>query len=694
MADQRYPVFEGGQTLTKDDLNLLRGFLDGSDQLLGRLIGFGIACGLRGEVKGGNLVIDGGLAIDQAGHPLRFDGPLTVPTGIAPNAEFPFIEAGPNGVTPVLVFDEQDEPAPECDDAGCEAHAATRVRRATIVFAKGRLKTAEAAFGVEPLLQLNPLTVTTNSAVQGAFVGIKTAIQNRLTAAGVTLSAAGQAALNKLSIDAVNDLPALKIYKAAFLNQVLFATIELMRCRSLHGAICLRTEAKPGVALGWLNVAGGVAVWECEYRHNFQPPAGLSMALLGGGCDDPCDLFLDRLEALLASYGEPAVPKPEDPPKDPPEPGDFHICPKWKAPGSKYGGKVSWRDCIDVYVPPKQVPPKWTDIFDWVKDQPFPFDPGYVDPVPPWVVYDEDPPDFLGAGAVSLLPTWGTRATDTKTVLENVIKGHDLTPDVRVLTAPEAAKLTNYTPQATVSLGDTMVLVKDDLGKVITTGRIANQQVLKTAGPALNQAVDVSTRAGADATAAKNLADTLNADYGGFKEEMNAFKDGLGDLGGLREEVERLPEFREDITRLKEERAVEIHRLELDIGAAMAEARSATVRINDLVRTPTTAPPIAGADVNSDLLKFFTSARDAVEKAATGRQRPAVLEALAGTDEAMTRLREGAGASTPLATAEPEALLKVMDGLVEAAKRAGAPQESIANLVRDAEAVRNRVVIR
>ena len=70
MPDNQYPVFEGGQTLTAEDLNRCEVFGHHRDRLLGRLTGFGVNCGLGGKVSGTTLTIDPGLAIDQVGEPL------------------------------------------------------------------------------------------------------------------------------------------------------------------------------------------------------------------------------------------------------------------------------------------------------------------------------------------------------------------------------------------------------------------------------------------------------------------------------------------------------------------------------------------------------------------------------------------------------------------------------------------------
>jgi hypothetical protein len=516
MADVRYPVFESGQTLTKDDLNQVRDFLDGQDRLLGRLIGFGITCGLSGSLSGATLTITTGQGIDQAGRGLVLDTAAAIPVGAAAAATFDFIDPGAGGVTPVLVVEEELEPAPECDETGCEGHAATRVRRARVLLATGRLVTGKADFATEPLLALDPLTVTTGSAVQGAFTGLRKAIIDRLAEAGVVLSAAGKARLTGLDIGA-GDLPAVRIYRAAFLNQVFFAVLDLLRCRALSAAPCLREAAQPGIALGWLHTVAGQPAWDCAYRHDYEPPTGLVLALFGGGCDDPSELYRNRLEAILASYQEPAAPAPADPPKDTPTPGDFHICGKAgkvKANRDMYYYPTA-SNCYKLYVPPKTINPKWKDLYKGVGPddrRPWLHGGGWTDPVELSVLYDTDLPDFAEAGELSLHPAFGTLGEATKAVLVQVIKDRGVTPDVRVKTQAEAAAITGFTPQTSVSAGDTIVLVTDvagKTGKVITTGHIPNQQVLKNAGPVVGHAAEVSNAAAGKADTALDKASAL-----------------------------------------------------------------------------------------------------------------------------------------------------------------------------------------
>ena len=73
MAETCYPVFQEGQTLTRDDLTLLRDFLDDRARQVARAVGFGISCSLDGEIVtsgGPALVVSPGVAITPSGRHL------------------------------------------------------------------------------------------------------------------------------------------------------------------------------------------------------------------------------------------------------------------------------------------------------------------------------------------------------------------------------------------------------------------------------------------------------------------------------------------------------------------------------------------------------------------------------------------------------------------------------------------------
>ncbi|MGA5761801.1 hypothetical protein [Nonomuraea bangladeshensis] len=730
MAEARYPVFAAGQTLTKDDLNLLRTFADGQDRLVARLMGFGIACGLSGRVTDGELRISPGLALDQAGNGLLLDAQFSVSAGTTAAMEaFDFIEVGPGGVTPVLVLGDTLEEAPECDEAGCEAHAATGVRRAEIVLTAGRLITAAGDFSTEPLLSEVPLTITRDGTVQGNFDRLRGVVLDRLADVGVTLPADVLARLSGLTLPATL-LPAIRMYRAAFLNHVFFAALDLLRCRSLHTGACLHTAARPGVALGWLHVEAGVPVWDCRHRHDFEPPQGLVTALLGGGCDDPCELFENRLHALVRGYAEPVVPAPADPPKPPPDPEDFHICVKTSkqvAYRNLYRGIPT--DCFD-YVHPPELLPDWPDLY--LEEQP-PFRrPGLLPDPPPFdLVYAMDSVDFADAGVISLLPAFGAVAGDTRSVLQQVITGQQLTPDVRLMTQAEAAGLPGFAPQSSVSLGDTIVLVHDTQNKIVATGRITNQKVLKSAGAQVagaRDAADSALGAAQDAHAVAKGADTkvnqfgtqvtaistqmtsltgqvsgVQAELGGLRGTINVFGtsvaqvnsrvDGLAqradDLSGLIQS--RVDGFGERIT------AAEglARQLQENLGGVLKTVAGFDLRIDEVYRSQFLGRDRGlvprGQEVNSGLVDFFGVMRRAVEVAAATRRRPAVREELARGEAAMELLTVRAGREEPLVVSDRTAIATLVRSLVAAAERAGLSDDVMTEVRNTAETLLDRL---
>ncbi|MFI9550361.1 hypothetical protein [Nonomuraea endophytica] len=716
MAEARYPVFTAGQTLTKDDLNRLRDFLDGQDRLVARLMGFGVTCGLSGSIAGGQLRIDPGMAIDQAGNALLADAPFTVAAGAAPGpGTFDFIDPAPGGVTPVLVLTETPEEAPECDEDGCEGHAATSVRRAEIVLAAGRLITKAGDFSTEPLLRETPLTITASGTVQGDLPHLRDIVLASLAAAGVILPADVVSRLSGLALPA-SVLPAIRMYRAAFLNQVFFAALDLLRCRALHAATCLRAAPRPGVALGWVRVEAGVPVWDCRHRHDFEPPQGLVTALFGGACENPCEQFANRLHAIVRSYAEPVVPAPTDPPKPTPLPEDFHICGKTNkkvAYQDLYRGVVT--DCFDFVHPLATLPDKWRDLF--IEKVPF-TKPG-IDPLPIDELYSMDPIDFADAGVISMTPAFGANATATQTVLAGVIAGQGVTPDVRVMTQTAAAALTGFAPQSSASVGDTIVLVRDNQNKIVATGRVTNQHVLKSvgaevagaktaAGTALDAAETAHTLATtADAkvnqfgTQVSGMSTQVNqlggqvtgflADVAGLRGTINTFGTSIAAVGArvdgfarraddLTETVQgRMDGFAERVTQAEGS----TKRLERDLEGALQTVTGFDARIDEVFKVQFLGKSrgiVAGQEVNAGLVDFFGVMRRAVEGVATTRRRPAVREELARGDEALNLLTARAGREEPLVMSDRAAIATLVRTLVEAADRAGLPDEAMAEV--------------
>ena len=709
MADTCYPVFQEGQTLTRDDLTLLQQFCDERARAVGRAIGFGIDCGLDGEIQttgGPAVVIDTGIAIDQAGEVLTLETPVHIPLPPATTGSgFDFVATGPGGFTVVLAAEEIETPAPACNEVGCEGHAATVCRTAELVLVPGRLTGTFFDFESEDLIQkVMPLTAAPTAK---QFDDLKAAILARLD---TTLSAPAKAKLTSVSI-ATTDLPAIKNAKAAFLNQVLFAALDLLRCRALLELQCLRAVAKNGVALGWAHQVGANWEWDCSFRHAWEPPAGLSIALVGGACEDACKEHHDRLESLILTFDLPPAPKPEDPPKGGGESGDpYHPCQKLKK-GSR-GYYVSLEDCGLIYVPPKELPHDWRN--PWTKlPKGYPPD---VKATTPWDVYKTQEFDYFDEGVMVLTDAIGRDPEKAKTGILNAVAD----ANVEVLTLDAAQKQPGFTFSAVASPADTIVLVKDAIGKVVDIGSIPAQTGFRNASVAIPAATaaatsakeialevkDTATKQGEtlhtlegavktfgdfrtiaekkleDADKAfegldKQISDKATLIYSQFQTETavflhNSVTSAVEEVrGGIEAQMQKTAELtaadiKEQFTRV-EERA--------------GEASEAAKRANSRVDQVLTGKAVGLTDreigrqtaFNEDLVSVMRGVTEAIEAAAPDARKDTVSDQLAPGREALTRMEASVRAGSLVLEHEKQPLSELLDAIAAALKTAGAP---------------------
>jgi hypothetical protein len=524
MPDNQYPVFEGGQTLTRGDLNQLRTFGQLRDRLLGRLVGFGVNSGLGATVSGMTLTIDAGLAIDQVGEPLVLPEAQTIALPPEPSpGSFDFVASDAGGFSVVLESSDVAEPAPDCGQAGCEGHAELHTRGVALRIAAGRITGPRFDFAGEALLTVQPLRLSLTSAPQGSFVTLRDALVTRLGNGGSPLIDPAQITrLQGISI-APSDLPGVKGYKAGFLNQVLFATLDLLRCRALTATTVDRSTARPGVVLGWVEQVGGTWVWECAYRHAWEPPHGLSLAIAGAGCASPCSMWVAVLEGLIAGYAP-----PDPPPVEEDDDGPiivYPLCPKGTI---LVGGK-----CVLVYFPPPKIPDRWA--IPWEIDPREPIDP--LGPIwnPPDMahhvdeivreVYDADAWEFFGKGVIGGLPALGRDANIARTSLEAQIADLGGTPNVEVLTAAQAAALPGYQPGASFNAADTIVLTKGTNNKVTAVGRVPAAHTARELGTALPAATAKASQA-LEATAVQQTGlDAITDRVGGLAQDVTNLED-------------------------------------------------------------------------------------------------------------------------------------------------------------------------
>lgn len=531
MTDNTYPVYAVGQTLTAEELNLTTFFLKRRDQLLGRAIGFGVNCGLGGTIVAANpgekLVIGAGLAVDQAGEVLALPAgqdvalpPVESPESAPPTTPFSFIDAALDGFSIVLEATETAPPPQPCTQAGCGGHPSMHATDVAVRVVKGQITGIYLDFASETLLGVQPMRLSVDSDPIGGFVTLRNTIATRLSNAGQPRIAAGLVAkLQGVSIGA-GDLAGVKGYACGWLNMVLFASLDLLRCEGLYDLACDRMSARNGVVLGWVHQAGGDWVFDCAHRHAWEPPRGFTEAFLGGTCSDPCKLYRDRLEGLIASYAPP----------DPPLPGGG-------GPGPKvdYCSHVELTKgkCWPIYYPPKEVPDDWH--YHWE-------DPVLIDPkTPVWrppeefdpsVIYQYDGYDHYADGFLHGGGLLGYSVQEASQVLTATGAGTGVTPNVVIKQAGEVSALSGYAPSEGWSPSDTMVLVVGADNTVIATGRVSALQTSREISTALPTAVAAAQRATTAADGIEATVSGFEAKVGTFDQQMKTYSEGLDSLTG------------------------------------------------------------------------------------------------------------------------------------------------------------------
>lgn len=510
-----YPVFEGGQTLTAHDLNRLNSFHHDRERLLGLLVGFGINAGLTGAVVGSALTIQPGLAIDQAGEPLLVTAtdPITLPP--TPSADvFAFVDAGQGGFSVVLEGIDTTPPEPDCGDPECAGHAEQHTRDTLLRVVAGRVTGPRFDFGQEPLLAVTPLPL---DATPTAYSTLREAIATRLTNSGSPLiSPAMITALRATSLGS-GDLPGARGYKAGFLDQVLFATLDLLRISRLLTLPTDRTGvARPGLVLGWLHIVGTEWVWDCGFRHAWEPPTGLIRSLLGGSCSDPTKQYRDAIEALISTYA---------PPNPPPvsgggggtgpiviDPGDIFYCPDGK--------------CV-TYFPPKLFPDDWQKVFLDPID-PLWNPPEYIDRFEQIVkdVYHKETFTFFGDGMIDQTLTLGRSAETVKLILEARLTELSGSANVKIATQAQADLLPGFEAAGNLNLADTAVLITNSQGTVVSTGRIPAAHSAREIGtqlPAATAKADQAIALSVGHDTAIGTLKTTVTEFSGQIEKFNTF---------------------------------------------------------------------------------------------------------------------------------------------------------------------------
>jgi hypothetical protein len=523
MSDNQYPVFAAGQTLTADDLNGLREFLHQRDRLVGRMVGFGVNCGLGGVVADTTLTVKPGLAVDQLGEPLILLDVQAVtlpPTPVTPS--YDFIDAAPGGFSVVLEASDTVEPAPECGEVDCAGHAEQHTTGVEVRVVAGRVTGTRMDFAADPLLTVEPIRLALDSTPVNSYTALRDAIVTRLT--NGTQPLVKPALITQLQATSVGatDTAGIRGYKCGWLNMVLFAALDLIRAEALLRLTCDRSTTRPGVVLGWVHQVSSAWVFDDAFRHAWEPPRGLTDAFLGGTSADPAGVFRDDLEALLAGFAPPD-PAPVGDPKPPIK------CPI----GSIRMGDV----CVKVSFPPKDIPDRWRD--KWQID---PLGPIWNPPRETWKkpdeVYDRIPVDVLGETEFGLTDYLGHSGADVKTVLGGFITDQGAIADVKVMPAADAVALEGYTPAGGFAPSDSVVLGVDSNGIVVSTGRVPTVQNVRTVGSALPAAIGAANEAQQAATDLRNLST-------GFQSRFDQLDLTIANLGG------NLTSLRTDFTTYK-----------------------------------------------------------------------------------------------------------------------------------------------
>jgi hypothetical protein len=591
MAATQYPEFVKGQTLTSDELNELATHLIGRDRQVGRMTGFGIGCGLTGTISGTQLTITSGLAVDQRGEPLVLPAAAAIDLAAPPASgrAYPFIAAGPGGFSVILRGTDDRVVAPPCSQADCAGHSATHTVGAALDVAPGRVTGPWFSFPDEPLLQVAPLMLSATSQPLGAvdFATLRAAVSKALTNSGGTpLVAADLLALLDLVSLPSSDLPGVKAYKVAWLNAVLFATLDLLRVRALLAAPCLQDASEPGVVLGYLTLAGGTWTFDSAYRHDWLPLAGLSAAILGGRHGDLSGVARERLEELISGYAPPTPPAaPPDHPGDGVVlPGKIKICPNGKCKLFPY---------------PKPKPPRpWDPIEISRVDLTATFNP---------TLFADQAEGFYGVESLTYLQDdvldgsglIGQLGKDAEATLKDTISSLHIAPNVILVNAAALSTTPAYEATLQFTPSDQAVVTVDDAGVVVGLGRV----------PAITSARQVGTAIPAAVAAAAQVV-TLAATV---DEQVKSFNVSLGDVSqtvrGLGDEVVALRGGTFDVTGY----GLRIATLENQAAkAAVNGERIATLEGRVGIKGVLTASPALTPEVARGLTEFTRSAVAAI----------------------------------------------------------------------------------
>ncbi len=527
----KYPEFKPGQTLTAEELNLLEKHVWNRDQLVGRMIGFGINGGLTGTFSGSQLTIDPGLAVDQRGEPLVMTSAKTLTFSSSmsplPVSTYNFLGAQADTYSVVLYATDTPDPLEGCTEVGCAGHSTKHTRGVDVHVVSGRLNGARFDFAANKVLEIVPLWLSASGQPVGNLTNFKKLLKDALDSLNPPLPPALVAKVQAVSIPNT-DLMGVKGYKVGWLNTVLFATIDLIRCRALQSVQVFRDEATPGVVLGSVTRTGSTWTFDCAFKHFWEPPKGLSQALLGSSCASVCGASQSYLESVLDNY---APPDPPPAPSNPPT-----------GPGHVIDPELTWCDkhpsqCGTVIIAGPLIQDKYLKI---------PRDLGDPSPIElaldPRVRVQEQMRELLnkpdsnpfGDGVLVIDTLLGEAGIDVKVTLEANIMKHGATPNVKIVSADSVGDIANVEYGNAVGLSDEIMVAVD--GKGVAVG-VATVPVLVAARKSALIA-NVATTAGTQASAALLATADLTAEVTtGFATIDGNLKALQGNIGSLQTDV-------------------------------------------------------------------------------------------------------------------------------------------------------------
>lgn len=531
MTVNTYPDFKPGQTLTANELDLLANHAWHRDRLVGRMVGFGINGGLGGAFSGNTLTIQPGLAVDQSGEPLVMRTAKTLTFSTAPGAPttlsttpYPFIGAQADTWSVVLQATDVEVTHDTCTEVGCLGHSGTHTRDVELRVVAGRVTGPRFDFAKHKVHQIQPLRLTALGQPVGNLADFKSDLTEVLTELNPGIDTTLIAKVNAVTIPN-NELIGVKGYKVGWLNTVLFATIDLIRCRALQAIETFRNDAFPGVVLGAVTRTGSTWTFDCAYKHFWEPPKGLSQALLGGGCASVCQLSVNYLTSVLSNY---APPDPPPAPPPPPSGGggavldpDIIYCILGKPncgivlwPGRKFREKVPPLPEVDIGPHP-----------EWVYKGP---DIRVIEEINE--LYGTVLPNELGDGVFIADSLIGHYAENVVATLEYNILDKGGVPQVTVMTVEETADLDGFQPGTTFSPSDQVAVIVDDKGIAIGMGIVPAMVSVRQSAHIAVEAHAASVAAIESVAAVEAFETEFVSGMNKVQGDFNALKDNLGSI--------------------------------------------------------------------------------------------------------------------------------------------------------------------